>query len=587
MGDRTNNEEGSRPGTDGGGVDPAVPAGTGAAAPVEGKIVDFPGAEKKRKSRAGTMQPGDKEKKTGARPRGDGKTALPEFDPGYYAEKANIWWMNEKGGGYYVPDLAGNWMVLGKEDLELRLMATYGLGRGTRDNPLGQVERVRLWVQGNRQLDLAMSIAGHRAGVEMIRGNRVLVQRGPDLLEMKKGEWTMLRSMLDGLLRLRLEDGGMPPWFRVYVPGKERDSVVDRAVWEALVFEDEDGVWWLEQGLILFSWLKLAMEVYYRRAAGEEVSRNGQAVVIAGPPGGGKSLLQQYVITPLLGGRMGKPEGVLTGKTDFNKELFAAEHLAVADAPLSQKMEDRLKLGEFIKLHVAEQWHRYHPKGKDAIIVPPVWRMTISINDDNDNIRSLPPMKDGVADKIHLLHVQAVAMPMPTTTLDEYASFARRLKEDLPAMAYWLMEEFEVPEVLRGGRFGMLSFQTPDLMREMYEDSPAGMLMTLLDGARFSLGRVRVDWWTWADSLDGLSACGRINKTVLRDGGEVIVWQGSAAELKEGLCRDECSSCYDARVIFKFHRVEQLMKRLAKEEAARVENYRTAEARLWRVARGG
>lgn len=575
MGTFIDNNDGSCLEVGGDGVDPVL---TGEAAGPTGK----------RKSRAGTMAPGDKEKKVGARPRGDGKTALPAFDPGYYAEKANIWWMNDKGGGYYVPDGAGNWMVLAKRDLELRLVQDYGLGCGTRDNPLGQVERVWLWVQGHRQLDLAMSIAGHSSGVEMIRGNRVLVQRGPDLLDPVKGDWEMLKKMLNGLLRLRLEDGVMPPWFRVYVPGKERDGAVDREVWEALVSEDDEGGWWLDQGVILYSWLKLAMEVYYRRAAGEDVSRNGQALVIAGPPAGGKSLLQQYVITPLLGGRMGKPEGVLTGKTDFNKELFAAEHLAVADAPLSQKMEDRLKLGEFIKLHVAEQWHRYHPKGKDAIIVPPVWRMSISINDDNDNIRSLPPMKDGVADKIHLLHVQAVAMPMPTTTLDEYALFGKRLKEDLPGMAWWLMKEFEVPAVLQGGRFGMLSFQTPDLMREMYEDSPAGMLMTLLDGARFSLGGVRVDWWTWAAGLDGLAACGVVSQVRLKSGAHVPpVWQGSAAELKEGLCRDECSSCYDARVIFKFHRVEQLLKRLVKEEALRVENYRTAEARLWRIAKGG
>lgn len=540
-----------------------------------------------KKKRSGVMA---KDEKGVSKPARNGRVAQPDFDPGYWADKWQIWWLNERGGGYFMPDpQRGEWMCLTESNLE-RWLQYYGLAKGNSMEPIRDVERVLLWVQSNRKLDAVLNIAGHRAGVVSVRTLKVLVRKGPNLMPQMPGDWSMLRKMMEGFFHLPIDGPEMPSAFKVYLKGTDRDHKRELAIWKTLIREVEycedpaheypvvEKRWVFDQTPIFYGWLKLALEVYYRRAAGEDVMRNGQGLVIAGKPDGGKSLLQQYIITPLLGGRMAKPDDFLTGSTNFNSELFASEHLAMGDSPLSTKMEDRLRFGEFIKMIVAEQWHRFHPKGRDAMIVNPVWRLSISINDDQDNLRSLPPIKEGVADKIHLLHANAAEMPMKTTTLDEYRAFGRRLEEELPAFAHWLMNEFQLPECLESGRFGMISIQAPDLMRELFEDSPSGEFLELLDAARWEIMGERVSLWRWVASRADEVKHGDV------DAAEAV-WTGSAHELKALLTSEECSVSGDIRGMLKMQRIDRILGRLKKEEPLRVEQHRTKTARLWRIAR--
>jgi hypothetical protein len=540
-----------------------------------------------KKKRTGVMQ---KDEKGVSKPARNGRVAQPDFDPGYWADKWQIWWLNERGGGYFMPDpQRGEWMCLTESNLE-RWLQYYGLAKGNSMEPIRDVERVLLWVQSNRKLDAVLNIAGHRSGVVSVRTLKVLVRKGPNLMPQMPGDWSMLRTMMEGFFHLPIDGPEMPSAFKVYLKGPDRDHKRELAIWKTLIREVEycedpaheypvvEKRWIFDQTPIFYGWLKLALEVYYRRAAGEDVMRNGQGLVIAGKPDGGKSLLQQYIITPLLGGRMAKPDDFLTGSTNFNSELFASEHLAMGDSPLSTKMEDRLRFGEFIKMIVAEQWHRFHPKGRDAMIVNPVWRLSISINDDQDNLRSLPPIKEGVADKIHLLHANAAEMPMKTTTLDEYRAFGRRLEEELPAFAHWLMTEFQLPDVLESGRFGMISIQAPDLMRELFEDSPSGEFLELLDAARWEIMGERVSLWRWVASRADEVKHGDVDSAE-------AVWTGSAHELKALLTSDDCSVAGDIRGMLKMQRIDRILGRLKKEEPLRVEQHRTKTARLWRIAR--
>ena len=58
----------------------------------------------------------------------------------------------------------------------------------------------------------------------------------------------------------------------------------------------------------------------------------------------GKSRLQN-LITPLLGGRVANPYHYMTGKSNFNSELFGAEHLMIEDEPASTRIEARRNTG--------------------------------------------------------------------------------------------------------------------------------------------------------------------------------------------------------------------------------------------------
>ena len=123
-----------------------------------------------------------------------------------------------------------------------------------------------------------------------------------------------------------------------------------------------------------------------------ERTKPRQALVIAGDAGGGKSLLQQ-LITHTLGGRSVKPYKYLTGRTEFNSEMFGAEALVIDDESASTDFRSRENLGNEIKQIVVGSEHRFHAKGRDALMLSPFWVLSFSLNDEAENLQVLPRME--------------------------------------------------------------------------------------------------------------------------------------------------------------------------------------------------
>ena len=528
--------------------------------------------------------------------RGEGKTDKKKkstMDAGDYVERKGIWWL-AKGNQFWMRGPDDRWMML-NETAMTRWLEADGLRCGTASEPIGEVERVMLYAQGNRQLAGVMNLAGHVSGVEEIRGARVLIKEGPALLEPVKGEWPLVKRLMENLFCLELESGDQPTAFRLLEDGVggARNVEKEAEVWRVLcqrmrlTGEETEG-WYFDQRTVVYAWLRLTLEVYYERQRGNlKAMRNGQALAIAGPPKGGKSLLFSYVIAPILGNRMSNAAKYLQGKTQFNGNLFGSELLLLSDTPLSTKTEDRNTLGDGIKMVAAEQWHAWEGKGKDAVDqLNPIWRLLIGLNDDEQNIRTLPSFSvEGVGDKIHLLHAWKRPMPVPTTTLAEYLAFGEALSRELPAFVHWLLHEFEIPPALRGSRFGMITIQSPDLMREMFEESKWGEMLELIDHAKWNYEGRMLNLWEYVQQLEekGSVLAGEVKEA----GGVPMIWVGSAMDLKHALCADHCTVHREAQGLFKFHCPKRLMGRLAKDEMGRVKQYRTNEARLWKVSRPG
>ncbi len=545
-----------------------------------------PEKKKKPRKRAGTVTKGA-DGKGPAKPAGDGRVAQPAFDPGFYADKWDIWRVNDKGGSYYMRDpYEQKWMCLTESHL-VRWLQSFGLEAGDNREPVREVEKILLWVQARRKLNMVMSLAGHRPGVVKIGTLRILVPDGPELLEAVQGEWDVLRKLIEGMFCIPIDGPEMPHHFQVFVKGKSLPAERTLEIWRTLVRQEafaneekgeEDFRWVLDQTPIIYSWLKLMLEVLYRRMAGEDVARNGHALIIAGEPDGGKSLLL-LLLKRLLGERMADVEQFLTGKTSFNSDATGAEVLRISDAPLSTKMEDRLLLGEFIKHVVAESEHRVHGKGRDAsCTLPLVQRLIWLHNADQENLRQVPPMKPELRDKVMWLRANAVAMSAPTSTLNDYMAFGNALKSQLPALAWWLMNEFVVPESLVGGRFGILGVQEPSLIRELYEDSPSAELLELLDAARWEVLAAPVNLWDFVGSRTETEKYGEVSE----DG---LVWTGGHTQLQKLLTGEGCSMAGDFAAMFKVGKLHRLLGRLKKEEPRRVEQHRTKTARLWRIMR--
>lgn len=542
------------------------------------------------RSRAGTVSKG-KDQKAPAKPQGDGKTTRPatrpDFDPRYWAEKYDIWRVNEKAGCYFMRDPHdGLWMFLAQGQLELWLQS-FGLSKGDKSEPVREVERVILWVQAKRKLDTVISLAGHRPGVVKIDTLSILIPKGPELPIPAQGEWDSLRRLLEGMFLLPIDGPEMPHHFQVFVKSVALPQERTLAIWRTLVREipyadeergEESTRWVFDQTLVVYSWLKLMLHVLYRRMAGEDVARNGQALIIASRADGGKTLLIG-LLKKLLGGRMADVEQWATGKTTFNGDATAAELLRISDAPLSTKMEDRLLLGEFIKHVVAESEHRVHPKGRDAsCTLPMIQRLVWAQNDDGDNLRQVPPMKPELRDKVLWVRANSVEMAAPTADLDDYMNFGKSLRSELAAFAWWLMNEFTIPPPMVGNRFGMLGIQEPSLIRELYEDSPGSEFLDLLDAARWTVAGEQVSVWDYVWSRTETARYGEVSD-------DKRLWTAGHLTLRKVLTSDECNFADDFAVFFKAHKLHRLLGRMEKEVPHRVKRDRNRKKRFWHLIR--
>ena len=106
----------------------------------------------------------------------------------------------------------------------------------------------------------------------------------------------------------------------------------------------------------------------------------------------------------MLGGRAAKPTEYMSGRTPFNADLFAAEHLMIEDEYGSTDLRTRREFGARIKDITVNDVQSCHAKNRwQAISLRPFWRLSISLNDEPENLMVLPPVDESLSDKLMLL----------------------------------------------------------------------------------------------------------------------------------------------------------------------------------------
>lgn len=317
-----------------------------------------------------------------------------------------------------------------------RYLRTLGFSAKGPEGQPSEVDRVLEFVETRQNCDYAAPLAGHSAGLYEMQGRRVLVTSSPRMIDPAPGSWDTLRAFFDGLL-------------------------------------GEDQCRWF------FAWLRIAIE-----AVRHNRHRRGQALIIAGPPNCGKSLCQA-IITELLGGRSASPFAFLCGRTEFNSETFAAEHLTIEDQAASSDPRVRKKFGAEIKGLVANMIQRCHAKNREALNLSPIWRVSITLNDDAASLLVLPQWEEGLRDKLMLLHARAFRMPVDTSTPSGEEMLWRQLCGELPAFVHHL-EGLTIPEEMRDTRFGVRAYHNPDLLEMMDAASDEMKLLEIIDAALFT-----------------------------------------------------------------------------------------------------
>jgi hypothetical protein len=288
-------------------------------------------------------------------------------------------------------------------------------------------------IQNSRDVDYAGPLAGFVTGVYMIHGKRVLVKDSPTLITPIDGKFPTIELLLNGML------------------GCEQRKYFD-------------------------GWLKTAIECLY-----DHQHRTGQALVLAGPPASGKSLLQQ-IITVALGGRAGKPYRYMTKGSAFNGELFGCEHLMLEDEMASTDIRAGRDFGAKIKEITANRDQSAHGKQLQAITLTPFWRLSISVNSEPENLMILPPIDEHLSDKFIILKVEKHEMPMRTGSNAERHAFWNTLVDELPCYLHELLET-DIPPEYASERYGIKHYLHPEIMDTICKLAPEFKLLEMIDAA--------------------------------------------------------------------------------------------------------
>jgi hypothetical protein len=267
------------------------------------------------------------------------------------------------------------------------------------------------YIDHNRVVDYVGPIAGHRAGLHFFNNKRLLVTKGPILIEARPGDWPLLQSIFDSML-----PSDQRPYF--------------------------------------YGWLKVG-----RQALLEQNLRPAQSLVLCGPKNSGKSFTQEFVITALLGGRVARPYSWMSGATSFNSDLIGAEHWQLDDEAAPEDFKVRRAIAAQIKQIASSQVIWSHKKGEEATALPVFRRLTISCNEDDHSLSVLPPLDETLESKVILCHTQNSTLLWPATNR-ERQQLIMKAQSEFSAFADFL-DHYEIPSGLTDQRYGIRGFLNP------------------------------------------------------------------------------------------------------------------------------
>ncbi len=302
-----------------------------------------------------------------------------------------------------------------------------------------EVEKCIMEIQAKQNVAYVGPLAGYSAGVYPMGENQILVTDSPRFIAPKAGEWPTLDALFQGM----------------FVEGD------------------------LDQRPYFYGWVKNAMESFRHRRW-----KASQLFAMAGPAGSGKSLTQN-LLTVIFGGRSSKPYQFMMGHTQFNSHMFGAEHLMLEDEAESVDIRSRRHFAANIKTILTGRDQNCHAKHREALILYPRWRMSLSLNDDPERLQVLPPLDADVKDKIIVLKALKSEMPMETGNPEADERFWNQLVSELPAFLHFL-EQWQVPNALTDSRYGIVKYQHPEIVEKLEQTTPELRLLEFIDRELFS-----------------------------------------------------------------------------------------------------
>jgi hypothetical protein len=201
-------------------------------------------------------------------------------------------------------------------------------------------------------------------------------------------------------------------------------------------------------------------------------------LVMAGEINSGKSLIA-WIASQCLGGRTANPYAAWSGGMLWNDDLIGAEMLLVDDCAGTTDIRARRAFGAAFKEAMYPHIVQLRKRHASSISVRPVWACVVCCNDTPEALQIIPPLDADMADKVILLHVAGVKLPVDTSSPAGKTAMQQIIRRELPAFVATL-EEWETPPHLHDSRSGIVAWRDPDLLDSVDANSPARRVETLL-----------------------------------------------------------------------------------------------------------
>jgi hypothetical protein len=231
----------------------------------------------------------------------------------------------------------------------------------------------------------------------------------------------------------------------------------------------------------------IAMQVFISwlagryRAVRDHTHIPSPMLVMAGEVNSGKSLLA-WIASQCLGGRSANPYSAWSGGILWNDDIIASEMLLVDDCAGTIGMAARRGFGASFKEAMYPHLVQMRKRNNSSVSVRPVWACIVCCNNTPEALQIIPPLDADMSDKVILLHVSPVTLPVDTSTPAGRVTMQAMIRNDLPAFIAELTD-WETPPELHDSRSGIAAWRDPDLLNSVDAESPARRLEVLLEVA--------------------------------------------------------------------------------------------------------
>ena len=243
--------------------------------------------------------------------------------------------------------------------------------------------------------------------------------------------------------------------------------------------------------LYSYSW----MQRFYT-AVLDRVPLQGQALLLVGPTGRGKSLLSNKIISGLVGG-FSDASDYLSGQTKFNKDLGKVASWVIDDTTSAASFQDQRRATELLKRAVANPRVEYMAKYADAMSIPWTGRVILSLNMDANSLSVIPSLDTSNRDKLMALLIAESS----TTSFPPNAQLEATIEQELPHFGRFLLD-WKVPKAVEDvGRFGVRSYIDPTIADAAYDNSSRSSIAELVEFFAKRCREVYPDLDRWSGTL--------------------------------------------------------------------------------------